>query len=48
MKIAVVAFPGFQMLDLAGPLDVFHEGARQAGQPDAYKFEIIAPATTLV
>lgn len=43
MKIAVVAFPGFQMLDLAGPLDVFHEGARQAGQPDAYQFEIIAP-----
>jgi len=48
MKIAVVAFPGFQMLDLAGPIDVFHEGARQAGQPDAYQFEIIAPVPGLL
>ncbi|AGW89145.1 MULTISPECIES: GlxA family transcriptional regulator [Cupriavidus] len=44
MKIAVLAFPGVQMLDLAGPLDVFHEGARQAGQPDAYQFEIVSPS----
>ncbi|WP_427312746.1 GlxA family transcriptional regulator [Cupriavidus sp. H39] len=48
MKIAVVAFPGFQMLDLAGPLDVFHEGARQVGKPDAYQFEIIAPLPGLL
>ncbi|CAG9165065.1 HTH-type transcriptional regulator CdhR [Cupriavidus laharis] len=43
MKIAVLAFPGVQMLDLAGPIDVFHEGARQAGEPGAYAFEIVSP-----
>ena len=43
MRIAVIAFPGVQMLDVAGPIDVFNEAARQAGAPAAYDFEIISP-----
>lgn len=43
MKIAVLAFPNVQMLDLVGPIDVFHEAARQAGSPGAYEFEIVSP-----
>jgi transcriptional regulator GlxA family with amidase domain len=42
MRVAVLLFPGFQMLDVMGPIDVFSEGARQAGRPDAYSFELIA------
>jgi transcriptional regulator GlxA family with amidase domain len=42
MRIAVLVFPGVQMLDVTGPLDVFSEGARQSGQPDAYQFDLIA------
>ncbi len=42
MKVAVLVFPGVQMLDIVGPIDVFHEAARQAGTPDAYEFEIIS------
>ncbi|MGO4327640.1 GlxA family transcriptional regulator [Cupriavidus sp. 2TAF22] len=43
MKIAVLAFPSVQMLDLVGPIDVFNEAARQAGNPGAYQFEIVSP-----
>ncbi|MGO4327646.1 GlxA family transcriptional regulator [Cupriavidus sp. 2TAF22] len=43
MKVAVLAFPGVQMLDVVGPIDVFNEAARQAGNPGAYTFEIITP-----
>jgi transcriptional regulator GlxA family with amidase domain len=42
MRIAVLVFPGVQMLDVTGPLDVFSEGARQSGQPDFYQFDLIA------
>ena len=42
MRIAVLVFPGVQMLDVTGPLDVFTEGARQSGQPDFYQFDLIA------
>ncbi|WP_395406569.1 GlxA family transcriptional regulator [Pseudoduganella sp. UC29_106] len=42
MRIAVLVFPGVQMLDVSGPLDVFTEGARQSGQPDFYQFDLIA------
>ncbi|SDC62875.1 transcriptional regulator, AraC family with amidase-like domain [Cupriavidus sp. YR651] len=45
MKIAVLAFPQVQMLDLVGPIDVFAEAARQAGNPDAYEFEIVSPVS---
>jgi transcriptional regulator GlxA family with amidase domain len=30
------------MLEVAGPIDVFSEGARQSGHSDAYQFELIA------
>lgn len=43
MKVAVLAFPGVQMLDVVGPIDVFNEAAKQAGNPGAYTFEIISP-----
>lgn len=42
MRIALLVFPGVQMLDVAGPMDVFHEAARQAGQPGAYQFDLVA------
>ncbi|HZW19745.1 GlxA family transcriptional regulator [Noviherbaspirillum sp.] len=42
MRIAVLAFPGVQMLDVVGPADVFHEAVRQAGTPGAYKLEIVS------
>lgn len=44
MRIAVLVLPNVQMLDVMGPIDVFNEGARQAGRPDAYQFELIATA----
>lgn len=45
MKVAVLAFPGVQMLDIAGPIDVFHEAGRQAGNPHAYSFEVVSTAS---
>jgi transcriptional regulator GlxA family with amidase domain len=42
MKVAMLAFPGVQLLDIAGPIDVFHEAAKQAGVPGAYTFEVIS------
>jgi len=41
MRIAVLVFPGVQMLDVTGPLDVFSEGNRQSGQPDAYQLDLV-------
>ena len=48
MRIAVVVFPDVQMLDVMGPIDVFHEAARQAGRPGFYQFELVAPEAGLV
>ncbi|VVD86675.1 HTH-type transcriptional regulator CdhR [Pandoraea eparura] len=42
MKVAVLTFPNVQMLDLVGPVEVFHEAARQAGAPSTYQFEIVS------
>jgi len=42
MRVAVLAFPNVQMLDLVGPVDVFHEAARQARAPSTYQFEIVS------
>ena len=39
--IAILALPDFQLLDVAGPLDVFAEANRQAGHP-VYDLRIIA------
>lgn len=42
MRIGVLVFPGVQMLEVSGPLDVLSEAAMQSGRPDAYQFELIA------
>ncbi|MDH0865084.1 GlxA family transcriptional regulator [Mitsuaria sp. GD03876] len=41
MKIAILAFPRVQLLDVAGPADVFAEAARQLGDPRAYRVQVI-------
>ena len=41
MRIAILAFPRFQLLDVAGPADVFNEAARQLGEPRAYQVQLI-------
>jgi transcriptional regulator GlxA family with amidase domain len=42
MRIGVLVYPGVQMLEVSGPLDVFSEAAQLSGRPDAYQFELIA------
>lgn len=42
MRVAILAFPRFQLLDVAGPADVFAEAARQLGNPRAYQVQLIA------
>ncbi|APW36870.1 AraC family transcriptional regulator [Rhodoferax koreense] len=41
MRVAILAFPRFQLLDVAGPADVFQEASRQLGRPDAYRVQLI-------
>ncbi|MBT2301738.1 GlxA family transcriptional regulator [Variovorax paradoxus] len=41
MRVAILAFPRVQLLDVAGPADVFAEAARQLGQPRAYQVQVI-------
>jgi len=41
MKIAILAFPRVQLLDVVGPADVFSEAARQLGDPRAYRVQVI-------
>jgi transcriptional regulator GlxA family with amidase domain len=48
MRIAILAFPRFQLLDVAGPADVFAEAARQLGQPRAYQVQVIAATNGLL
>ncbi|RZL37903.1 MAG: GlxA family transcriptional regulator [Rubrivivax sp.] len=42
MRVAILAFPRFQLLDVAGPADVFVEAARQLGDTKAYQVQLIA------
>ena len=42
MKIAMLAFPNVQLLDVAGPLDVFAEAGRQVGNRAAYSLQLVA------
>src|SRR3954463_7304661 len=42
MRIAILAFPRFQLLDVAGPADVFAEASRQLGKPSAYQVQVIS------
>ena len=44
MRVAILAFPRVQLLDVAGPADVFAEAARQLGQPRAYQVQVIGTA----
>jgi transcriptional regulator GlxA family with amidase domain len=44
MRVAILAFPRFQLLDVAGPADVFAEAARQLGQPGAYQVQVLSAA----
>jgi transcriptional regulator GlxA family with amidase domain len=44
MRIAILAVPGVQMLDLAGPMDVFAEANRQLGSAETYQVKIVAPS----
>jgi len=44
MRIAMLAFPRFQLLDVAGPADVFAEASRQLGRPRAYQVQLIGTA----
>ncbi|MES2531110.1 MAG: GlxA family transcriptional regulator [Pseudomonadota bacterium] len=48
MRIAILAFPRFQLLDVAGPADVFAEASRQLGQPDAYEVRVIGTTEGLL
>ena len=43
MRIAALAFPGVQLLDVVGPLDVFHEAQRLLGR-EVYQLDILALA----
>jgi transcriptional regulator GlxA family with amidase domain len=51
MRIAILTIPGVQMLDVAGPMDVFSEANRLLQDPDAYSMTIVAlspePVTAL-
>lgn len=42
MRVAILAFPQFQLLDLAGPADVFVEASRQLGDARAYQVQLIS------
>jgi transcriptional regulator GlxA family with amidase domain len=41
MRIGILACPQVQLLDVAGPADVFAEAARQLGRPRAYGVQVI-------
>ncbi|HEY4214045.1 MAG TPA: GlxA family transcriptional regulator [Steroidobacteraceae bacterium] len=51
MRIAILAIPGVQMLDLAGPMDVFCEANNLLRDPTAYSMTIVSlslePVTAL-
>ncbi|QND70246.1 GlxA family transcriptional regulator [Tardiphaga robiniae] len=42
MRIAILAPPGVQMLDVAGPIDVFHEANNHVSGNDKYQIVIVA------
>src|SRR6185436_15220224 len=41
MRIGILVSPRVQLLDVAGPADVFVEAARQLGDPRAYRVQLI-------
>ena len=42
MRVAILAFPRFQLLDVAGPADVFAEASHQLGDVKAYQVSVIS------
>jgi transcriptional regulator GlxA family with amidase domain len=48
MKVGILAFPRVQLLDVAGPADVFAEAARQLGRPHAYRVSVVATTSGLL
>ena len=42
-RVVVFAFDGFQLLDLAGPVDVFDGASRAVGGDDGYRLQIATP-----
>ena len=48
MRIAILAFPRVQLLDVAGPADVFAEASRQLGRPTAYQVQVIGSRAGLL
>jgi transcriptional regulator GlxA family with amidase domain len=42
MRIALLAPPGVQSLDIVGPAEVFWEAARRLGDPSAYSVQVMA------
>jgi transcriptional regulator GlxA family with amidase domain len=53
-RIVIVAYPGVQALDVAGPYEVFSSASRVVtaegtnGLPDAYTVELVSPGGTMV
>lgn len=41
-RVAILAFPRVQLLDVIGPADVFAEAARQLNNPRAYHLQVIS------
>jgi transcriptional regulator GlxA family with amidase domain len=48
MRVAILAFPRFQLLDIAGPADVFAEAAHQLGDPRAYQVQVIGAKDSML
>jgi transcriptional regulator GlxA family with amidase domain len=42
MRIAILAPPGVQSLDVVGPQEVFWDAARQLGDPTAYEIQVLS------
>ena len=41
-RVVMVAFEGFQILDLTGPMEVFADASRALGAGDGYAIEVVS------
>lgn len=48
MRIALLVFPGVQMLDVVGPMDVFSEANCHLGNAKRYEFQLVAPTAETI
>src|SRR5215469_2256742 len=46
-QIGFLIYPGFQLLDLTGPLDAFHMARRMSGS-EPYKIRVVSPTGGLI